>query len=240
MHKLDFAFRFGLSVKLLRMCLCCLFSSLQWLPIQEIIHYTLFGSHARHNMGCPFILNNQPQKTLRSRQNFTPVLVVIMANKGHTLFMKVALALHIGRVVQLIVADLGFENRGGGRRGCHRCSSVKCWVQIGHSQAKNRGGVRPLRPPSPGSAPDYTPYIKICFAFHVGCVVHLYTIHGNLPRLKVVCIAHGRKGTRTTHGNLAHFPCWVYRGHGRKGTLYMKTSLAFRDLDIFLDGPHTS
>ena len=49
-------------------------------------------------------------------------------------------------------ADLGFENRGG-RRGCHRCSSVKCGAQIGHSQAKDGGwGRAPLAPP-PGSAP---------------------------------------------------------------------------------------
>ena len=48
-------------------------------------------------------------------------------------------------------ADLGFENRGG-RRGCHRCSSVKCGAQIGHSQAKNRGGET-CAPPPPGSAP---------------------------------------------------------------------------------------
>ena len=66
----------------------------------------------------------------------------------------------------------------------------------------------------------HTLYMKVSLALHVGRVVHLYTIHGNLPRLEVVCIAHGRKGTRTTHGNLGHFPCWVYRGHGRKGTHY--------------------
>ena len=84
----------------------------------------------------------------------------------------------------------------------------------------------------------HTLYMKVALALHVGRVVQLYTIHQNLLRfscwvcslpirhtwklafLEVVCIAHGRKGTRTTHGNLAHFPCWVYRGHGRKGTHY--------------------
>ena len=35
----------------------------------------------------------------------------------------------------------------GGCRGCHRCSSVKCGAQIGHSQAQNRGGHVPLAPP---------------------------------------------------------------------------------------------
>ena len=44
-------------------------------------------------------------------------------------------------------ADLGFENRGGAR-DVHRCSSVKCGAQIGHSQAKNGGGRHaPLAPP---------------------------------------------------------------------------------------------
>ena len=92
----------------------------------------------------------------------------------------------------------------------------------------------------------YTLYMKVSLALHAGRVVHLYTIHGNLPRLEVVCIAHGRKGTRTTqetwltfhvgciegmaekghtvHENLACFTCWMYSR--ASNTLYIETWLA--------------
>ena len=92
----------------------------------------------------------------------------------------------------------------------------------------------------------HTLYMKVSLAFHVGRVVHPYTIHGNLPRLEVVCIAHGRKGTRTTqetrltfhvgciegmaekghtiHENLACFTCWVCTR--ASNTLYIETWLA--------------
>ena len=67
---------------------------------------------------------------------------------------------------------------------------------------------------------EHTLYLKVALALHVGRVVQLYTIHGNLPRLEAVCIAHGRKGTRTTHGNLACFTCWVCSR--ASNTLYME------------------
>ena len=84
----------------------------------------------------------------------------------------------------------------------------------------------------------YTLYMKVALALHVGRIVQLYTIHQNLLRFSCwVCslpihhtwklaslrgCAYSSWPKRDTHytGNLAHFPCWVYRGHGRKGTHY--------------------
>ena len=83
----------------------------------------------------------------------------------------------------------------------------------------------------------HTLYMKVALALHVGPVVQLYTIHQNRLRfscwvcslpihhtwklaslsLEVVCIAHGRKGTRTTQETWLTFHVGCIEGMAEKG-----------------------